>query len=93
MLRDPARDIQCILVYSMDCFFLPSFLQDFGSIFSTLLPGTSACLSPLEGQTVLEGLEVRVAFGEVWKESLQELSGGQRCVYVCVFGWVGRAPI
>lgn len=24
------------------------------------------------------GLEVRVAFGEVWKESLTELSGGQR---------------
>lgn len=24
------------------------------------------------------GLEVRVAFGDVWKESLTELSGGQR---------------
>ena len=53
-------------------------LQDFGSIFSTLLPGTEACLSPPEGQTVLDGLEVRVAFGGVWKDSLQELSGGQR---------------
>jgi structural maintenance of chromosome 2 len=27
---------------------------------------------------VLDGLEVRVAFGGVWKESLSELSGGQR---------------
>jgi structural maintenance of chromosome 2 len=27
---------------------------------------------------VLDGLEVRVAFGGVWKESLTELSGGQR---------------
>ena len=27
---------------------------------------------------MLDGLEVRVAFGGVWKESLSELSGGQR---------------
>ena len=27
---------------------------------------------------MLDGLEVRVAFGGVWKESLTELSGGQR---------------
>ncbi|KAL5486574.1 hypothetical protein EMCRGX_G019076 [Ephydatia muelleri] len=52
--------------------------QDFGSIFSTLLPGASAKLSPSEGMTVLDGLEVKVAFGGVWKESLTELSGGQR---------------
>lgn len=29
-------------------------------------------------KALLAGLEVRVAFGEVWKESLTELSGGQR---------------
>eukprot|EP01029_Cantina_marsupialis_P024808 TRINITY_DN6455_c0_g1_i1.p1 TRINITY_DN6455_c0_g1~~TRINITY_DN6455_c0_g1_i1.p1 ORF type:complete len:1221 (+),score=493.95 TRINITY_DN6455_c0_g1_i1:2-3664(+) len=52
--------------------------RDFGSIFSTLLPGTKAALSPPAGGTVLDGLEVKVAFGEVWKESLTELSGGQR---------------
>jgi hypothetical protein len=51
--------------------------QDFGSIFSTLLPGTQAKLEPAE-RSVLEGLEVKVAFGSVWKESLSELSGGQR---------------
>jgi structural maintenance of chromosome 2 len=51
---------------------------DFGSIFTTLLPGTQAKLSPAAGTTVDEGLEVRVAFGGVWKESLTELSGGQR---------------
>jgi structural maintenance of chromosome 2 len=51
---------------------------DFGSIFSTLLPGTKAKLEPPEGQTVLDGLEVKVAFRGVWKQSLQELSGGQR---------------
>lgn len=51
---------------------------DFGSIFSTLLPGTSAKLEPPEGMAAWEGLEVKVAFGGVWKESLSELSGGQR---------------
>jgi len=51
---------------------------DFGSIFSTLLPGTDAKLDPPENGTILDGLQVRVAFGGVWKESLTELSGGQR---------------
>jgi len=52
--------------------------KDFGSIFSSLLPGTHAKLEPLQGHDVLDGLEVKVAFGGVWKESLGELSGGQR---------------
>ena len=52
--------------------------KDFGSIFSTLLPGTSAKLEPPEELSFMEGLEVKVAFGDVWKESLSELSGGQR---------------
>mmetsp|Transcript_15898 Transcript_15898/g.31167 ORF Transcript_15898/g.31167 Transcript_15898/m.31167 type:complete len:1174 (+) Transcript_15898:40-3561(+) len=52
--------------------------KDFGNIFSTLLPGTKAKLEPPEGCSVLDGLEVKVAFGSVWKESLTELSGGQR---------------
>lgn len=33
---------------------------DFGNIFSTLLPGTSAKLEPPEGGSVLDGLEVKV---------------------------------
>jgi len=52
--------------------------KDFGSIFSTLLPGTSAKLDPPEDGTFMDGLEVKVAFGGVWKQSLTELSGGQR---------------
>ncbi|GLD91902.1 hypothetical protein PINS_up000435 [Pythium insidiosum] len=52
--------------------------KDFGSIFSTLLPGTTAKLEPPTNGTILDGLQVRVAFGGVWKESLTELSGGQR---------------
>ncbi|XP_068966367.1 structural maintenance of chromosomes protein 2 [Bombus flavifrons] len=52
--------------------------KDFGSIFSSLLPGADAKLQPPENQTVTEGLEVKIAFSGIWKESLGELSGGQR---------------
>jgi len=53
-------------------------VQDFGSIFTTLLPGAKAKLVAPEGLTILDGLEFKVAFGDAWKESLGELSGGQR---------------
>ncbi|XP_061684622.1 structural maintenance of chromosomes protein 2 [Syngnathoides biaculeatus] len=52
--------------------------KDFGSIFSTLLPGSSAKLAPPQGCGVLDGLEFKVALGNIWKENLSELSGGQR---------------
>ncbi|KAH8863288.1 Structural maintenance of chromosomes protein 2 [Schistosoma japonicum] len=52
--------------------------EEFCNIFATLLPGSKARLSPPDGMTVLDGLEIKVAFGDVWKESLGELSGGQR---------------
>ena len=52
--------------------------KDFGSIFSTLLPGARAKLEPQEGCPVEEGLVVKVGFGNAWKQSLLELSGGQR---------------
>ncbi|KAG0239526.1 Structural maintenance of chromosomes protein 2 [Actinomortierella wolfii] len=51
---------------------------DFGAIFGELLPGNNARLQPLEGQSVTDGLEVKVCLGGVWKNSLTELSGGQR---------------
>lgn len=53
---------------------------DFGQIFAELLPGSFAKLDPLEGKTINEGLEVKVCLGKVWKQSLTELSGGQRYV-------------
>ncbi|CAM6061589.1 unnamed protein product [Sphagnum tenellum] len=40
--------------------------------------GTMAKLEPPEGGDFMDGLEVGVAFGGVWKQSLSELSGGQR---------------
>ena len=52
--------------------------KDFGSIFAMLLPGTSAKLAKLANEPLMAGLEVKVAFNSVWKESLTELSGGQR---------------
>ena len=51
---------------------------DFGHIFADLLPGSFAKLEPPEGKAVSDGLEVKVQLGAVWKQSLTELSGGQR---------------
>jgi len=55
---------------------------DFGQIFAELLPGSFAKLDPPEGKTISDGLEVKVCLGKVWKQSLTELSGGQRYVPV-----------
>jgi structural maintenance of chromosome 2 len=52
--------------------------KNFGSIFTTLLPGAEAKLYPPNGADFLKGLEVKVGFNGIWKESLTELSGGQR---------------
>jgi structural maintenance of chromosome 2 len=52
--------------------------KDFDAIFSTLLPHTNAKLEPPAGMQPNEGLEIKVAFNGTWKESLTELSGGQR---------------
>ena len=51
---------------------------DFGQIFTELLPGSFAKLDPPEGKDITDGLEVKVSLGKVWKQSLTELSGGQR---------------
>ncbi|KAJ3797261.1 condensin complex subunit SMC2 [Lentinula aff. detonsa] len=51
---------------------------DFGEIFGELLPGNFAKLEPPEGKDLMDGLEVKVRLGSVWKQSLTELSGGQR---------------
>jgi structural maintenance of chromosome 2 len=55
--------------------------RDFGAIFNELLPGSFAKLDPPEGKTISDGLEVKVMLGKVWKQSLTELSGGQRYVH------------
>jgi structural maintenance of chromosome 2 len=54
--------------------------EDFGAIFAELLPSNFAKLETLEGQRVDQGLEIKVRIGSVWKQSLTELSGGQRSV-------------
>jgi len=53
---------------------------DFGNIFNELLPGgNTAKLDPPEDSgDISKGLEVKVCLGKVWKQSLTELSGGQR---------------
>lgn len=51
---------------------------EFGKIFSSILPGAQACLRQVNPDDITAGLEIRVAFNGMWKESLDELSGGQR---------------
>lgn len=58
---------------------------DFGQIFADLLPGSFAKLDPPEGKQISDGLEVKVSLGKVWKQSLTELSGGQRYVFFFSF--------
>ena len=58
--------------------FLFTIFRDFGEIFAELLPGNFAKLQPPDGQDLMDGLEVKVQLGPVWKQSLTELSGGQR---------------
>lgn len=58
---------------------------DFGQIFNELLPGSFAKLDPPEGKDITDGLEVKVSLGKVWKQSLTELSGGQRYVFFSFF--------
>lgn len=52
--------------------------KNFGSIFSVLLPGAEARLVPTPGKQFHEGLNIKVGFNGVWKDTLTELSGGQR---------------
>lgn len=52
--------------------------KNFGSIFSVLLPGAEAALVANFGSDFKNGLNIRVGFNGVWKDSLNELSGGQR---------------
>ncbi|ELP91919.1 nucleoporin nup211, putative [Entamoeba invadens IP1] len=49
-----------------------------GEIFGTLHPGASARLVPTDGNSIYKGIEPQVRLGELWKESLMELSGGQK---------------
>ena len=76
-----------ILIYKLKSstkktMFLFSFIckRDFGSIFSILLHGKNdARLVPSsESNDILQGVDINVCLNETWKESLTELSGGQR---------------
>jgi len=51
---------------------------EFGKIFSSVLPGAQACLKQTNVDDITAGLEICVAFNGLWKDSLEELSGGQR---------------
>ncbi|KAF8512670.1 condensin complex subunit SMC2 [Hysterangium stoloniferum] len=83
VLRDKAKIEETIIEldrYKRDALFhtWEKVNGDFGGIFAELLPGNFAKLQPPEGKDLTEGLEVKVQLGSVWKQSLTELSGGQR---------------
>jgi hypothetical protein len=73
-------------VHRVTSLFVPQHLnhnswyssRDFGEIFGDLLPGNNAKLQYAERGNLAAGLEVKVQLGTVWKQSLTELSGGQR---------------
>ena len=69
--------------------------RDFGSIFSMLLPGTTAKLSPVEGQSILQGLEVKVCTAYCWSCTVVSMLLG--CLWRCVerqpFGAFGRSAV
>jgi len=56
-------------------------------IFQSILPGATAALGPVyhKEDNSLVGLELKVAFGNVWKTNLSELSGGQRSLLALSF--------
>ena len=50
--------------------------ENFGKIFSSLLHDCDAKVQKIPGKDLSDGLELHVAFDNVWKSSLSELSGG-----------------
>ena len=52
--------------------------QEFDTMMGILLPDSHAKLVPVNERNLMEGMNIHVCLGGVWKESLTELSGGQR---------------
>lgn len=52
--------------------------RDFGQIFEDLLPNSFAKLVAVNENDITAGIEIKVRLGKIWKDSLVELSGGQR---------------
>lgn len=67
--------------------------KSFGKIFSQLLPGAECKLEKIDcmgrgknsNTFKCHGSEIKVGFNGVWKESLSELSGGQRSLLALSF--------
>lgn len=64
--------------------------KNLGLIFSSLLPGAFAEMKMVElidkrTKTTYLGIEIRISFNGKWKESLTELSGGQRSLLALSF--------
>lgn len=57
----------------------------FGKIFSDLLPRSCAKLEYQKKDSLLDGIKFKVAIDEIWKDSLTELSGGQKSLVALSF--------
>lgn len=57
----------------------------FGQIFRTLLPYANAKLEKVESEGRIVGINLKVAFNDLWKDSLSELSGGQKSLLALSF--------
>jgi structural maintenance of chromosome 2 len=58
--------------------------RDFGGIFAELLPGNFANLQLPDNQDLMDGCEIQVQLGNVWKQSIKELSGGQQYTQIII---------
>ncbi|KAG9396351.1 Structural Maintenance Chromosome protein 2, SMC2 [Carpediemonas membranifera] len=52
--------------------------EEFGVMLGIMLPGAGGRLDVVDNRDLSQGAEIRVSLGGAWKESLGELSGGQR---------------
>lgn len=59
--------------------------KKFNNIYKSFLPGATAKLIQTDNDNILKGLEMKVAFNNTWKNSLSELSGGQRSLLALSF--------
>eukprot|EP00826_Nyctotherus_ovalis_P057352 TRINITY_DN7837_c0_g1_i1.p1 TRINITY_DN7837_c0_g1~~TRINITY_DN7837_c0_g1_i1.p1 ORF type:complete len:293 (+),score=87.10 TRINITY_DN7837_c0_g1_i1:25-879(+) len=58
---------------------------DFSDIFKTLLPHARSRLQLINSADITEGIEFKISFNGIDKESLSELSGGQRTLIALSF--------
>ena len=57
----------------------------FSNIFQTLLPGANAGMELVDPDDIQQGMKIKIAFNNAWKDTLSETSGGQRSLLALSF--------